>query len=133
MASALIALANATASFTVPTTGTTTDPTTGNVVANTETITVSLYLRSFGALELVRGLPGVEVKDDTFEGYAVDPSVLDARIRPGTVGTVSIGGQPAQRCEVLVSRHPYGTTGLVGTTIQQVLGDKIRLARFAQR
>jgi hypothetical protein len=133
MTSALAALANATAVFTLPTVGTITDPTTGNVVPATETVTVNLYLRSFGFLERVREFPGVETKDDTYEGYAVSPQALDARIKPGVVGTVAIGDEDPQPCEVLVARHPYGSTGLLGNTLQQVLGDKIRLAKYSQQ
>jgi len=132
MTSALAALANATAIFTVPTVGTVTDATTGNVVPATETVTVSLYLRTFGSIEQVRSFPGVEIKDETFEGYAVSPQALDARIKPGVVGTLNFAGQGAIECEVIASRYPYGTTGLLGSTVQQVIGDKIRLARYVQ-
>jgi hypothetical protein len=33
---------------------------------------------------------------------------------------------------VINGRFPYGSTGLIGSTLQQVLGDKIRLARYVQ-
>lgn len=132
MTSALAALANATAVFTVPTIGTVTDPTTGNVVPATETLTVSLYLRAFGSLEQIRSFPGVEIKDETYEGYAVAPQALDARIKPGVVGTLNFADQGSIECEVIASRHPFGSTGLIGNTVQQVIGDKIRLARYVQ-
>ena len=132
MTSALAALANATVTFTVPTVGTYTDPVTGNVTPATESVTAEMYLRTFGSLEQVRDLPGVEVKDDTYEGYAVNPQALDARIKPGITGLLSVNGEDAVPCEVLAARHPYGSTGLLGSTIQSVLGDKIRLARYSQ-
>jgi hypothetical protein len=130
MTSALAALANATATFAVPTVGTITDPTTGNIVPATETITVSLYLRQGGN----RGsdFPGVDTEVETYDGYAVSPQALDARIKPGVTGTLNFSGQGAVPCEVLSSRFPYGSTGLLGSTVQQVLGDKIRLARYVQ-
>jgi len=131
MTSALAALANATAIFIVPTVGTVTDATTGNVVPATEAVTVNLYLRT-GSIEQVRSFPGVEIKDETFEGYAVSPQALDARIKPGVVGTLNFAGQGPIACEVIASRYPYGTTGLLGSTVQQVIGDKIRLARYVQ-
>lgn len=131
MASALTALANATASFTVPTTGTTTDPNTGNVEANTEAVAVTLYLRQGSPSK--EDLPGIEVDADFFEGYAISPQALDARIKPGTRGTLNFSGQGSQTCEVLSSRFPYGTTGLIGSTVQQVIGDRVRIVRYRQR
>jgi hypothetical protein len=130
MTSALTALANATAVFELPTLGTTTDPY-GNVIPQTETLTVSLYLRQ--ALPQTETLPGINGISEVYEGYAVDPMALDARIKPGTRGTVTFSGDTATRCEVVASRFPYGSTGLIGATVQQVLGDKIRIQRFLQR
>ena len=130
MTSALAALANATATFVVPTVGTVTDPTTGNIVPATETVSVSLYLRQGGSN--ASDFPGVDTEVETFEGYAINPQALDARIKPGVTGTLNFSGQGAIECEVITSRFPYGTTGLIGSTIQQVLGDRIRLARYVQ-
>ena len=131
MASALTALANATATFTVPTTGTITDPNTGNVTAATETVTVSLYLR--GGSPRKEDFPGIEIDAEIFEGYAVSPQALDARIKPGTRGTLDFSAQGALSCEVVGSRFPFGTNGLIGSTVQQVLGDRIRIAQYRQR
>lgn len=129
MPSALSALANATATFTLATIGTTTDPDTGNVLPTTEAVTVTLYLRQ--GSRNGSGFPGVDTDTITFEGYAISPQALDARIRPGVVGTVAFAGQPAIRCEVLQERYPYGSTGLLGSTLQGILGDRIRLATYA--
>ena len=128
MTSALAALANATAVFTVPTVGTTTDSVTGNVRPNTETVTVTLYLRQ-GSTN-ASDLPGIDSDVEVFEGYAVSPQALDARIKPGIRGTLNFATQGAVNCEVINSRFPYGSTGTIGSTIQQVLGDRIRLARY---
>ena len=130
MASALSGLVNASATFAVPTVGTITDPTTGNVVPATEAVTVSLYLRQGGP----RGsdLPGVDADVEVLEGYAISPQALDARIKPGITGTLNFASQGSVPCEVLAGRYPYGSTGLLGGTIQQVLGDRIRIARYLQ-
>lgn len=130
MASALTSLANASAVFTVPTVGTTTDATTGNVVPNTETITVSLYLRQ--STTNASNLPGVDTDVEVFEGYAISPQALDARIKVGISGTLNFASQGALPCEILNARFPYGTTGTIGSTLQSVLGDKIRIARYVQ-
>ena len=130
MTSALAGLANATATFKVATVGTTTDPKTGNVIPNTESVTVSLYLRQ-GSTNTT-DLPGVDADIEVFEGYAVSPQALDARIKPGTTGTLNFAGQGSFNCEVINSRFPYGSTGTIGSTLQQVLGDKIRIARYLQ-
>lgn len=130
MTSALAALANATAVFTLPTVGVTTDPTTGNVVPATESVTVTLYLRQGSTNG--SNLPGVDADVEVFEGYAVSPQALDARIKPGVTGTINFSNQGSIPCEVINSRFPYGSTGLLGSTIQQVLGDRIRLARYVQ-
>ena len=131
MASALVALANATAVFSVATVGTTVDETTGNVLPVTETISVTLYLRQ-GSLS-PNDLPGVDVDADVFEGYAISPQALDARVRRGVTGTLTWAGDAVQPCEVAELRDPFGTAGLLGSTLQQVLGDRIRLIRYRQR
>jgi hypothetical protein len=125
MTSALSALANATAVFTLPTVGVITDPDTGNVVPAEETVTATLYLRQ-GSPQAAN-LQGVDADTIVMEGYAVEPQALDARVRPGTRGTVTMGGREMV-CEVLQERFPYGSTGLLGTTLQTILGDRIRLA-----
>jgi hypothetical protein len=127
MTSALSALANATAVFTLPTVGVITDPDTGNVLPAEETTTVTLYLRQ-GSPQAAN-LQGVDADTITMEGYAVEPQALDVRIRPGTRGTVTMGDREMS-CEVLQERFPYGNTGLLGTTLQTILGDRIRLAAY---
>lgn len=130
MASALTALANATATLNLPTVGTTTDPTTGNIRANTETVTISLYLRQ-GTVRAT-DLPGINIEGEAFDGYVLNPVALDARVQTGTLGTLTFAGDAAMPCEVVEARTPFGTTGLLGTTLQSVLGDRIRLIRYRQ-
>jgi len=127
MTSALAGLANATAVFTLPTVGVVTDPDTGNVTPAQETTTVTLYLRQ-GSPQSA-GLEGVDADTIVCEGYAIEPQALDARIRPGTRGTVTMSGRQMS-CEVLQERFPYGSSGLLGSTLQTILGDRIRLAAY---
>lgn len=128
MASALSALANATATFTVAGTGLVTDPTTGNVTPATATVSVSLFLKA----ERVRGtaFPGVEMTETTFDGYALQ--ALDQRIVVGTEGTLVFGGADAVECEVTSLRLPYGKTGLLGATLGAALGERVQLVSREQ-
>jgi hypothetical protein len=132
MASALASLANATAVFTVVDAGggTVTDPATGNVGPATDTLAVTMYLRQGSVTPA--DLQGVQVDAEVFEGYAINPQALDARIVTGTQGTLTFASDAASRCSVARVRHPYGTSGLLGSTLQSVLGDKIRIVRYLQ-
>ena len=128
MSSALFANANATATFDVVDVGTVEDPDTGNILPVTEQISVVLFLRE--GSRSGSDLPGVDTDSLTYEGYAVNPQALDARIQAGVTGSLVFSGKPAARCEVLQERYPYGSNGLIGQTLQNVLGDKIRLAVY---
>ena len=132
MPSALASLQNATATFTLPVAGTTTDAY-GNVIPNTATLAVGLYLKQGTIQERDLEGSGINVGIDALEGTAVNPQVLDARIRPGVRGTVVFSTDPAQPFVVAQCRFPYGSTGLLGSTLQSVLGDKIRLVRYSQQ
>jgi hypothetical protein len=131
MASALSALANATATFQVAGTGVITDPATGNVSAATSTVTVSLFLKADKVSATV--LPGVDVVDTLYEGYAVDPVAFDGGIVVGTEGTLTFGTAEPVECEVLALRLPYGDTGLLGGTLNAVLGERVQLIARGQR
>lgn len=128
MASALSALANATATFEVAATGVVTDAATGNVLPATETVTVSLFLKS----DKISGtsFPGVEIQETVFDGYAL--SALDERIVVGTTGTVNFADEGVVTCEVTGVRLPYGKTGLIGATLNASLGERIQLASREQ-
>ena len=131
MTSALAAVANAVVSFDVATAGTIVDPLTGNVLPRSETVVVSCYLRQ--GSPAVTDLAGINVSGDTFTGYAILPQALDARVIPGTRGSIVFSGQDAAPCVVQEARGPYGSTGLIGSTIQSVLGDKLLLIRYRQQ
>ncbi len=123
MASALSALANATATFTVAGVGVVTDPTTGNVTPAAATVSVPMFLKA----ERVRGtgFAGVEIAETLFEGYALAP--LDARIEIGTVGTIVFAGEGVTDCEVTSVRLPYGKSGLLGAVLNSSLGERVQL------
>jgi len=72
----------------------------------------------------------VEDPATTYDGYAVNPQALDARIQAGVRGLLVFSGKPPARCEVLQERYPYGSTGLIGGIMQSVIGDRIRLAVY---
>jgi hypothetical protein len=130
MASALAALANATATFQVAGTGTVTDPDTGNVMAAGASVVVSLFLKA----EKVgyTALPGVDVVDTVYAGYAISPMALDPGIVIGTTGTLTFAGEEPVACEVVEVRLPYGAEGLIGGTLAGVLGQSVRLVARGQ-
>jgi hypothetical protein len=125
MASALSALANATAVFEVPAAGVRTDPATGNVVTATSSFSVTLFLKAETVGERV--FPGVDVLDTIYEGYAVSPMAFDAGVVVGTSGTLTFAGEAPAECEVLELRMNYGKTGLLGEVLNGTLGQKVRL------
>jgi hypothetical protein len=128
MASALSALANATATFTVAGTGVVTNPTTGNVTPATETVSVELFLKS----DKISGtsFPGVEVLETVFDGYCL--TAVDNRVGVGTEGVVTFAGEGQFPCEVTGLRLPYGKTGLLGATLNAALGERIQLTSREQ-
>jgi hypothetical protein len=129
MSSALVGIANAQAVFTVPTVGVVTDPATGNVTPATETVTVQLYLER--STFTPNDLPGVDVDGDVLAGYAVNPSAVDARVKRGIRGTLTWGGEPAYPCVVSEIGSSFGKTGLIGSTLRNVLGDELRIIRYS--
>lgn len=131
MGSALTALANATAVFTVAGTGVVTDATTGNVVPVEDQVSVSLFLKANRVT--MAGYPGVEIVDTLYDGYTVDPAELDQRVVVGTLGTLTFGGEAAELCEVTALRVPFGKTGLLGSVLEEALGTPVQLIARGQR
>lgn len=123
MATALSALSNATATFKVAATGVVTDPTTGNVRPAEASVQVDLFLKA--SKQAGVAFPGVEIAETLFEGYALD--ALDSRIVEGTSGTLTFAGEAALPVEVVNLRLPYGKTGLLGSTLNTALGERIQL------
>jgi hypothetical protein len=127
--SALQALENSTLTFVVPAAGTSVDPDTGNVVANTETVECAAYLKAESVAEAT--YPGVNVVSTLYEGY-ITSGALDSRVVVGSSGEVEFAGAGPVECEVLEARLPYGTAGLMGEVLTGVLGSKVRLVSRTQ-
>ena len=126
MASALASLVNSTVTFTVLAAGVSVDPATGNVLPNTEELVYTVFLRKVFT-EQTTSYPGVDTRSAVYEGYCIEPNVLDARVKGGTPAVLEFAGDPEVSCEVEDARFGYGSTGLIGSIIQDVLGTKIRL------
>jgi len=120
---------NATATFTVPATGTTTDQF-GNIIAATETVSATLFLK--GRQEIPTGTPGTEGTLTALSGYAVDPMALDTRIRQGTEGTLSWQGA-THIFEVAGRNVIYGDDGFIAETLTAERGDDITILLFRQQ
>jgi hypothetical protein len=125
MASALIALANATAAFTVAGQGVTTDPDTGNVMPVEATLSYQLFLKAVDVDPTA--FPGVDYNGTVYEGYAVEPTDLDARIAVGSTGLLTFGTAQPVRFEVVKARMGYGDVGALGATLAGALGTRLRL------
>lgn len=136
MVSALVSLENSVVVFNVATSEVKEDPETGNIVPVTEQLTYRLFLRRGsssspgrmqGSKMEVRELPGTDEEQAAYEGYCISPTTLDNRIRTGTTATLSFAGEPTHECIVEDARFTYGSTGLLGQTLRDVLGHKVRL------
>lgn len=136
MVSALVSLENTVCVFNVATDAVAEDPETGNIEPVTEEITYRLFLRRgsssspgrmSGSKLDIRELPGVDEEQAAYEGYCISPTALDNRIRAGTTAIVTFAGEPPHECIVQDARFVYGSTGLLGQTLRDVLGHKIRL------
>ena len=136
MVCALLSLENSVAVFEVPTADVQEDPETGNIVPVNETLSYRLYLRrgastSPGAMSgsnsYARELPGIVLDVAAYDGICITPTQLDTRIRAGTKATLTFAGEPPHECTVQDCRFVYGSTGLLGETLMNVLGHKVRL------
>lgn len=130
MASALASLKNATVTFYVATSGVVTDPDTGNVTAAVTTVNVDCYLKA--QTVDYTPFPGVDTTEVIYEGYAVSPQSLPPEVLVGTPGSLAFGTEASVDCEVLELRLPYGTTGLLGATLANALGERVRLVARGQ-
>lgn len=125
MTSALFALANATAYFTVAGQGLITDPDTGNVSPTQEALEYRLFLKAVDVDPTL--FPGVDFNGTVFDGYIVDPTDLDPRVGVGTQGTLSFGTASQVAFQVLKARMGYGDQGTLGANLTSSLGTRIRL------
>jgi hypothetical protein len=116
---------NAVGRFIVPGTTVTQDPR-GNYKVVTEYLDYNFYLVEELDNEENK-YPGIDRISDKLIGYVVFPSKLDPRIKTGTKGFLSFGTQREVKFTVIDTKFNYGSTGLIGGTLQQVLGDSIYL------
>lgn len=129
MASPFTAVANATATFSLPSAGTITDSL-GNVTPATTTYTAILFLRADPASQPAE-LPGVDPTATTLTGYSVNPITLNTAIQRGTRGTMAWQGR-TWTVEVQGRNERYGDTGLIASLLSQYRGDDIRLTLIRQ-
>jgi hypothetical protein len=116
---------NAVGKFTVPGTVTIQDSK-GNYRAVPEELDYAFYLVEELDNE-EKNYPGVDRVSDKLIGYVVFPSKLDPRIKAGTKGTLTFGTQRETKFTVIDVKFNYGSTGLIGGTLQKVLGDSVYL------
>jgi hypothetical protein len=74
-----------------------------------------------------KNYPGVDRISDRLIGYVVFPSRLDPRVKTGTKGFLSFGTQRELKFSVIDTKFNHGSTGLIGGTLQKILGDSIYL------
>lgn len=123
--SALLPLANASVVFEVAGVGVVTDPETGNVSPQIATVSYRAFLKAANVDPLV--LPGVNADGVVYEGYVVEPVVLDPRVGVGSTGMLEFGTASPVRFEVLKARMGYADTGVLGERLTASLGTKITL------
>lgn len=138
MASPFDLVANATATFQLPAPGLVEDDY-GNDAPATTPYESRLFLKrsasfdggDFQQLGLGSALPGVGVEQYQLSGYAVEPSILDERIRRGIRGTIEWGGVTAN---FVVSQRnaTYGDSGFIAETLRAERGDDIVLTMLEQ-
>lgn len=123
--SALFALVNATVEFRVAGAGVVTDPETGNVSPTVELQTHKAFLKAVNVDPTI--YPGVDVDGIVYEGYVVDPQVLDEKVRVGSTGLLTFGTAEPVEFKVLRARIGYGNLGALGARLSESLGTKITL------
>ena len=123
--SALFALVNANVEFAVAGAGVVTDPDTGNVSPTTELLSYKAFLKATNFDPTI--YPGVDVTGVVYEGYVVDPQVLDSKVVAGTAGMLKFGSAEKVEFQVLRARIGYGDMGAIGDRLTQSLGTKITL------
>lgn len=123
--SALQGLANATVTFDVAGQGVITDPETGNVYAANSQVSHTAFLKAANVDPAL--FPGVDANGIVYEGYVINPQVLSSKVGIGSTGTLTFGSRGPVAFEVIRSRLGYSDTGVLGSTLTDVLGTKITL------
>jgi hypothetical protein len=130
MASPLDAYSNGELIFQLPAAGTTTDPYTGNVVANTTADSYRVFLKEIGAT-IGQNFAGVDVRTSRFEGYVTDPQLLDDAIAEGLEGTLELDQGQTYEVTLVASRSAYGRGG-IGSILESALGHVVVLDAVRQ-
>jgi hypothetical protein len=130
MASPLNAYSNGEVTFHLPAAGTTTDPATGNVVANTTAQAYRVFVKEIGAT-IGQNFAGVDVRTSRFEGYATDPQLLDDAVLEGMTGTLEIDDGSTFDVTLVAARSAYGRGG-IGSVLESALGHVVVLDAVRQ-
>lgn len=125
MASPLDAFSNGDLTFQIPAAGTTTDPDTGNVVANTTTDTYRVFLKEIGAT-VQQSFAGVDVRTVRFEGYITNPQLLDDAVTEGMEAVLEMDQGRTYTATLVASRSPFGRAG-IGAILEGSLGHQVVL------
>jgi hypothetical protein len=130
MASPLNAYSNGLLTFQLPAAGTTTDPATGNVTANTTATSYRVFVKEIGAT-IGQNFAGVDVRTSRFEGYATNPQLLNNAVVEGMEGTLAIDQGQSYTVTLVASRSAYGRGG-IGALLESPLGHVVVLDAVRQ-
>lgn len=130
MASPLDSFSNGELTFQLPAAGTTTDPDTGNVLANTAADSYRVFVKEIGAT-IGQNFAGVDVRTSRFEGYVTDPQTLDDAVLEGMTGTLAIDSGSSYDVTLVAARSAYGRGG-IGTILETALGHVVVLDAVRQ-
>ncbi len=130
MASPLDSYSNGELIFQLPAAGTTTDPDTGNVLANTTADSYRVFVKEIGAT-IGQNFAGVDVRTSRFEGYVTDPQTLDDAVLEGMTGTLEIDSGSTYNVTLMAARSAYGRGG-IGSILETALGHVVVLDAVRQ-
>jgi hypothetical protein len=130
MASPLNSYSNGELIFQLPSAGTTVDPYTGNVQANTTTSTYRVFVKEIGAT-IAQNFAGVDVRSSRFEGYVTDPQLLSDAVVGGMEGTLELDQGQMYSVTLMAARSAYGRGG-IGSILESALGHVVVLDAVRQ-
>jgi len=130
MVSPLANFANGELTFQLPTSGTTTDQYTGNVVANVVSAAYRVFIAESGAT-VGQDLSGLDVRTSRFQGYVTDPTILDDKIVEGMLGTLSIDDGSTYDVTLIAARGAHGRKG-IGKKTEEAIGHAVILDAVRQ-
>jgi hypothetical protein len=130
MASPLNSYSNGELIFQLPSAGTTVDPYTGNVLANTTTSTYRVFVKEIGAT-IAQNFAGVDVRSSRFEGYITDPQLLSDAVVEGMEGTLELDQGQMYSVTLMAARSAYGRGG-IGSILESALGHVVVLDAVRQ-